>query len=48
MTQALNAHINKKKGIKIGKKTQNLVPSYYCLYSPFSKIRNKGKIVSAG
>jgi hypothetical protein len=25
-----------------------LVPSYYCLYSLYNKIRNKGKIVSAG
>jgi hypothetical protein len=25
-----------------------LVPSYYCLYSLFNKIRDKGKIVSAG
>jgi hypothetical protein len=24
-----------------------LVPSYYCLYSLFNKIRDKGKIVSA-
>jgi hypothetical protein len=25
-----------------------LVPSYYCLYSLYNKIRDKGKIVSAG
>jgi hypothetical protein len=25
-----------------------LVPSYYCLYSLYNKIRNKGKIASAG
>jgi hypothetical protein len=25
-----------------------LVPSYYCLYSLFNKIRDMGKIVSAG
>jgi hypothetical protein len=25
-----------------------LVPSYYCLYSLYNKIRGKGKIVSAG
>jgi hypothetical protein len=27
---------------------KTLVPSYYCLYSLFNKIRDKGKIVSAG
>jgi hypothetical protein len=27
---------------------KTLVPSYYCLYSLYNKIRNKGKIVSAG
>jgi hypothetical protein len=27
---------------------KTLVPSYYGLYSLFNKIRNKGKIVSAG
>jgi hypothetical protein len=27
---------------------KTLVPSYYCLYSLFNKIRNQGKIVSAG
>jgi hypothetical protein len=26
---------------------KTLVPSYYCLYSLFNKIRDKGKIVSA-
>jgi hypothetical protein len=26
----------------------SLVPSYYCSYSLFKKIRDKGKIVSAG
>jgi hypothetical protein len=25
-----------------------IIPSYYCLYSLYNKIRNKGKIVSAG
>jgi hypothetical protein len=29
-------------------KIQLRVPSYYCLYSLYNKIRNKGKIVSAG
>jgi hypothetical protein len=28
--------------------SKNPVPSYYCLYSLYNKIRNKGKIVSAG
>jgi hypothetical protein len=27
---------------------KTLVPSYCCLYSLFNKIRDKGKIVSAG
>jgi hypothetical protein len=27
---------------------KTLVPSYYCLYSLYNKIRNKGKVVSAG
>jgi hypothetical protein len=27
---------------------KTLVPSYYGLYSLYNKIRNKGKIVSAG
>jgi hypothetical protein len=27
---------------------KTLVPSYYCLYSLYNKIINKGKIVSAG
>jgi hypothetical protein len=27
---------------------KTLVPSYYCLYSLFNKIRDKGKTVSAG
>jgi hypothetical protein len=27
--------------------SKNLGPSYYCLYSLFNKIRDKGKIISA-
>jgi hypothetical protein len=27
---------------------KSLVPSYYCLYYLFNKIRDKGKIVSSG
>jgi hypothetical protein len=27
---------------------KTLVPSYYCFYSLFNKIRDKGKILSAG
>jgi hypothetical protein len=29
-------------------KDGGVVPSYYCLYSLYNKIRDKGKIVSAG
>jgi hypothetical protein len=41
-----NADIPARKFIFQPAKT--LVPSYYCLYSLYNKIRNKGKIVSAG
>jgi hypothetical protein len=37
-------------GIKLSlsQSAKTLFPSYYCLYSLFIKIRDKGKIVSAG
>jgi hypothetical protein len=34
--------------ISLFQPAKTLVPSYYCLYSLFNKIRDKGKIVSAG
>jgi hypothetical protein len=34
--------------LSLSQPAKTLVPSYYCLYSLFKKIRNKGKIVSAG
>jgi hypothetical protein len=34
--------------VNIGIGAKTLVPSYYSLYSLYNKIRNKGKIVSAG
>jgi hypothetical protein len=34
--------------LSISQPAKTLVPSYYCLYSLFDKIRVKGKIVSAG
>jgi hypothetical protein len=36
-----------KRQRPIGEGNQELGPSYYCLYSLFNKIRDKGKIVSA-
>jgi hypothetical protein len=33
--------------LSLSQPAKTLVPSYYCLYSLFNKIRNKGKIVSA-
>jgi hypothetical protein len=34
--------------LSLSQLAKTLVPSYYCLYSLFNKIRDKGKIVSAG
>jgi hypothetical protein len=34
--------------ISLSQVAKNLVPSYYCLYSLFNKIRDKGKIVFPG
>jgi hypothetical protein len=34
--------------ITLSQPAKTPVPSYYCLYSLFNKIRDKGKIVSAG
>jgi hypothetical protein len=34
--------------LSLSQPAKTLVPSYYCLYSLYNKIRNKGKIVSAG
>jgi hypothetical protein len=34
--------------LSLSQPAKTLVPSYYCLYSLFNKIRDKGKIVSAG
>jgi hypothetical protein len=34
--------------VSLSQPAKTLVPSYYCLYSLYNKIRNKGKIVSAG
>jgi hypothetical protein len=34
--------------LSLSQPTKTLVPSYFCLYSLFNKIRDKGKIVSAG
>jgi hypothetical protein len=34
--------------LSLSQLAKTLVPSYYCLYSFFNKIRDKGKIVSAG
>jgi hypothetical protein len=33
--------------LSLSQPAKTLVPSYYCLYSLFNKIRDKGKIVSA-
>jgi hypothetical protein len=33
--------------LSLSQLAKTLVPSYYCLYSLFNKIRDKGKIVSA-
>jgi hypothetical protein len=33
--------------LSLSQLAKTLVPSYYCLYSLFNKIRYKGKIVSA-
>jgi hypothetical protein len=41
----LRMKIDSHSGKKFG--GYSLVPSYYCLYSLFNKIRDKGKIVSA-
>jgi hypothetical protein len=45
-----NKYIQKNCRIKfsLSQPAKTLVPSYYCLYSLYNKIRNKGKIVSAG
>jgi hypothetical protein len=34
--------------LSLSQLAKTLVPSYYCLYSLFNRIRDKGKIVSAG
>jgi hypothetical protein len=34
--------------LSLSQLTKTLGPSYYCLYSLFNKIRDKGKILSAG
>jgi hypothetical protein len=34
--------------LSLSQPAKTLVPSYYCLYSLFHKIRGKSKIVSAG
>jgi hypothetical protein len=34
--------------LSLSQSAKTLVPSYYCLYSLFNKIRDKGNIVSAG
>jgi hypothetical protein len=34
--------------LSLSQPAKTLVPSYYCLYSLYNKIRNKGKIASAG
>jgi hypothetical protein len=34
--------------LSLSQPAKPLVPSYYCLYSLYNKIRDKGKIVSAG
>jgi hypothetical protein len=34
--------------LSLSQPAKTLVPSYYCSYSLYNKIRNKGKIVSAG
>jgi hypothetical protein len=34
--------------LSLSQLAKTLVPSYYCLYSLFNKIRDKGKIVSSG
>jgi hypothetical protein len=40
--------IESRERKRAGQPVKTLVPSYYGLYSLFNKIRNKGKIVSAG
>jgi hypothetical protein len=34
--------------LSLSQPAKTLVPSHYCLYSLYNKIRKKGKIVSAG
>jgi hypothetical protein len=34
--------------LSLSQLAKTLGPSYYCLYSLFNKVRDKGKIVSAG
>jgi hypothetical protein len=42
------ADLDKNTCYGLSQLAKTLVPSYYCLYSLFNKIRDKGKIVSAG
>jgi hypothetical protein len=34
--------------LSLSQLAKTLIPSYYCLYSLYNKIRDKGKIVPAG
>jgi hypothetical protein len=46
-TQEINVSQHPIK-LSLSQLAKMLAPSYYCLYSLFNKIRDKGKIVSAG
>jgi hypothetical protein len=45
--QKITGIVNGLRNLSLSQPAKTLVPSYYCLYSLYNKIRDKGKIVSA-